>query len=66
VIVPLVLPVNVSPEQLAVPPPPLSAHERLVGDTPAPLVVTLNVPVGVFCPTIPLPLSVTVTVQLVA
>jgi hypothetical protein len=60
VIVPPALPVKVT-VHVALAPLPLRTQLALVGETPAPLAVTLNVPVGVVF--IPLVESVTVTVQ---
>jgi hypothetical protein len=51
--------------QVALLPLPLSAQLALVGETLAPLAVTVNVPVGVGLPP-PCVVSLTVTVQLLA
>jgi hypothetical protein len=59
-IVPAVPPVSWT-EQLADPALPLSVQLVLPGDTPAPVAVTLTVPVGV--PAVPAEVSVTVVVQ---
>ena len=58
---PAAFPVKLT-EQVAFAPLPLSTQLALVGDTPAPLAVTVNVPLGVVCE--PLFESVTCTVQL--
>jgi hypothetical protein len=63
VIVPALLPVKFA-EHVAVAPLPLREQLVLVGDTPAPLAVRLTVPDGVVA--VPLDVSVTLIVQLLA